>query len=83
MISCKDITEKANDYIDRELPLLTRMKMKIHLFACIHCQRYVSQLQITILALRKMKKEHSVDENTVDNIVNNLKNYKQNEPEIK
>jgi len=83
MMSCKDITENANGYIDRELPFMLRMKMQVHLFMCIHCRRYVSQLQTTISALRKMRKPPSVDEDTVESIVNNLKTYKQNHPDTK
>jgi len=76
MISCKDITENANGYIDHELPFMARMKMKIHLMMCVNCRRYISQLRTTIAALGKMGKQQPVDEDTVDKIVDKLKNYK-------
>ena len=37
MLSCKDITENANSYLDKELPFFTRMKVNLHLMMCVHC----------------------------------------------
>ena len=73
MLSCKEITENANKYLEKDLPLFTRLKVKMHLKMCIHCQRYVEQLQTTIQLLGKMKQPVSTDEHTVDDIVTNLK----------
>ncbi len=51
MLHCKDVAEKASDYIDKELPLKTRLSIKIHLFMCYKCNRYVEQLRTTIKTL--------------------------------
>ena len=75
MLSCKEITEKANDYLDKDLPFFTRLKVKMHLRICVHCKRYVEQLQLTIQALGKLNKSHIVDDSTVDSIVENLKKH--------
>jgi len=72
MLSCKDITEKASDYLDKELPFYTRMQVKLHVMMCVNCKRYLDQLRTTISALGKMKEETPVSEQVVDNIVNNL-----------
>ena len=78
MLSCKDITENANSYIDKELPFFTRMKVKMHLMMCVHCKRYIDQLNTTILALGQLRRaDETVSEEIVDNIVNNLKNVNQ------
>jgi hypothetical protein len=45
----------------------------MHLRMCIHCQRYVDQLQMTIQMLGKMKKAETIDDATVINIVSALK----------
>lgn len=73
MLSCKEITENANQYLDKELPFFTRMKVKMHLRMCIHCQRYVDQLQATINMLGAMKPQDTTDDATVDSIVGILK----------
>lgn len=73
MLSCKDITENANKYLEKDLPFFVRLKVKMHLKMCIHCQRYVEQLQTTIQLLGKMKQSANTDDATVDNIVNIIK----------
>lgn len=74
MLSCKDITEKANDYLERELPLTTRMSVRMHLFLCVHCRRYVNQLRTTIGTLKLMKKESRVSDAHANDL---LQMYKQ------
>jgi len=74
MLSCKDITENANSYLDKELPFFTRMKVNLHLMMCVHCKRYVEQLNATIRTLGNLKRaDETVSEEVVDNVVNNLK----------
>ena len=77
MLSCKDITENANEYLDQELPFFARLKFKMHLQICKNCNRYVNQLQATIQALGKMKKPEAVDDATVESVLQNLKEYSQ------
>ena len=77
MLSCKDITEKASDYLDKDLPFFTRLKVKMHLQICKHCKRYVEQLQLTIQALGKLKQTTNVDNSTVNSIVDALKKHQQ------
>ena len=74
MLSCKEITDKANEYLEKDLPFFVRLKFKMHLKMCINCQRYVNQLQTTIQLLGKMKQSVSTEDSTVDNIVDILKN---------
>jgi predicted anti-sigma-YlaC factor YlaD len=54
MMSCKDITEHASAYLDKEVPFTTRLNMRLHLFMCLHCRRYMDQLQTTIKTLGRM-----------------------------
>jgi hypothetical protein len=75
MLSCKDITEKANHYLDKDLSFFARLKVKMHLRMCIHCQRYVDQLNTTILVLGQMKKTDTTNDSTVDAIVESLKEH--------
>ncbi|MCI0507854.1 MAG: zf-HC2 domain-containing protein [Gammaproteobacteria bacterium] len=78
MLNCKDITKKANGYLDKELPYFTRLQVKLHLLVCVHCQRYINQLRATIRALGKLKKDTSVSGQVIDDIVNTLKHARQN-----
>jgi len=55
MLRCKDLADKASAYIDNELPLKTRLSVKMHLFMCYKCQRYVKQLKTTIQTLTGLR----------------------------
>ena len=57
MLHCKDVADKASDYIDKELPLKTRLSIKMHLFMCYKCSRYVEQLKTTIQALAGLRND--------------------------
>jgi len=51
MLHCKDVANKASDYIDKELPLKSRLNIMMHLFMCNKCKRYVDHLRITVKTL--------------------------------
>jgi len=51
MLSCKDLAAKASDYLDGELPLRTRMQIRLHTFLCDNCRRYLHQLRLAVGAL--------------------------------
>lgn len=51
MLSCKDLSAKASDYLDGELPLRTRMQIRLHAFFCEDCRRYLHQLRLAVGAL--------------------------------
>ena len=44
MRSCKEISRLTSDSLDRELPLMTRMGMRLYMWMCKHCARYMEQL---------------------------------------
>ena len=75
MLSCKDVTNKANDYLERDLSSFGRLKFALHLAMCVHCRNYVSQLRTTIKALRS-RNDHDVttiSDTEVNNIVLQIK----------
>ena len=55
MPSCKDITEHSSDYLDKHQTFFQRLAFKLHLFICVNCRRYVSQLKLTIATIGKTK----------------------------
>lgn len=71
MLSCKEITEHASDYLDKHLPLHKQLNMKLHIFMCHHCRRYLAQLRTTI-GVVKLKPKIISDEKAqkiVDKII--------------
>ncbi|MFE8070980.1 carboxymuconolactone decarboxylase family protein [Marinobacteraceae bacterium S3BR75-40.1] len=48
MLSCREVTVRASDFIEHELPLGERVSMRMHLAICRHCRRLVRHLRQTI-----------------------------------
>ena len=78
MLSCKQLTENANDYIEQNLPLKSRISVKLHLLMCIHCRRYVHQLKTTVTALTGLKSDwiDTADQETTDKLLEIYKQHK-------
>ena len=77
MLSCKDITEHANSYLEKELSFTKRLSMRVHLFMCVNCRRYIEQLQTTILTLGRMKKEEPMDASYRNQLIECFKKERQ------
>lgn len=43
---CKEVTRMVSDSMDRDLPLIQRMKMRMHLVMCKYCSRFEKQLAL-------------------------------------
>lgn len=52
MLKCNQVTQHASAYLDGELPVLTRWRVRLHLKMCEHCRRFVEQLRLTEQLLR-------------------------------
>ena len=47
MLSCKDVTYLASDYLDKNMGGTLPWKVRLHLVACRCCRKFVKHLQIT------------------------------------
>jgi hypothetical protein len=47
MLSCKDVTYLASDYLDKNMGGSLPWKIRMHLAACRCCRRFVKHLKIT------------------------------------
>ena len=74
MPSCKDITNQSSDYLEGNQTLLQRLGFKMHIFMCVNCKRYLSQLKLTIATIGQTKDAipQPVDEQHVHEIVEKL-----------
>lgn len=54
MLKCRDIVENADALIDQELSFRRRLTVRMHLFMCVHCRRYVRQLRDLLRAIAGM-----------------------------
>lgn len=52
VLECRDVSELATGYMERDLPLRTWIGVRFHLFLCSMCRAYVDQLAKTQKLLR-------------------------------
>jgi len=78
-MKCCHICEEANKYLDGELKGWALVKMRLHLFLCRNCCRYVKQLQATMQAMRALNRP-SGREDTVEEILRRLEEEAHDEP---
>ncbi|NVK23176.1 MAG: zf-HC2 domain-containing protein [Kangiellaceae bacterium] len=62
MLSCKKLVENASEYVDGDLSGWQRFNVKMHLFMCVHCKRYMHQLTQTIGFLGKLPRQQPSEE---------------------
>lgn len=62
MLNCRKIIDQADSHIARETSFWQRLKITLHLFMCVHCRRYVRQLQLLVSASENLHGEASDDE---------------------
>ena len=55
MPSCRDITEHASEYLDRQLTPWQRLGFRLHLMICLNCRRHLDQLKLTIGTLGRLQ----------------------------
>jgi len=73
MLSCRELSLKASEYLDGQVPLWTRMEIRLHIVLCERCRRYLRQLRTVVGALNLYEKadsaEHAVEEETVRKLI--------------
>ncbi len=47
MLRCRDVTERASELLDGDLPLRERLALRLHLAMCSMCRAYLDQLRRT------------------------------------
>jgi glutaredoxin 3 len=52
MLTCREFSERASGYLNRELSSWDRLRVGLHILLCRHCRRYVEQFRTVIEALR-------------------------------
>jgi len=53
-LTCRDVTNRASEYLDDHLPFLTKARVSLHLASCTHCRVYVKQIDLVSSALRRL-----------------------------
>lgn len=53
MLTCRELTYQADDYLAGELPWRRRLALRMHILMCVHCRRYLRQLRQLVFALSR------------------------------
>ena len=53
-LSCRDVTDRASEYLDGRLLSLTKVQVVLHLASCAYCRVYVKQIDLISSALRSL-----------------------------
>lgn len=74
MLSCREVTRRASEYVDRELPLRERLAVQFHLLMCVKCRRLVRHVRCLVasLAQRPQARAPSPDDAYIEKIVARL-----------
>ena len=72
MLHCRDLSERASDYLNGELSLWDLLQVRLHIFLCRHCHRYVEQLRMVVDALRLSKEDPLPSESGEEEAVRRL-----------
>lgn len=70
MFSCKDVHDRASDYIDHESGLLSRMAILMHTLMCKDCRTFVKQLKLTVTMVTSIKSPQ--DQSELDQLAEKL-----------
>ena len=55
-LTCRDVTDRASEYLDDRLSILIKVRVGLHLVSCAHCRTYVKQIDLISSALRSLPK---------------------------
>jgi len=56
-LPCDGMTRLASESLDRELTLVERLALRIHMFYCLSCRRCLRQITLLRDAMRHMLRE--------------------------
>ena len=62
IINCKENSQLVTQSLDRPLSLKDRVAMRIHLFVCVNCARFVRQMNLIREWLHKEEAEGALSE---------------------
>jgi len=56
--TCRNVTERASDYVDDRLPILTKVRVGLHLASCPDCRVHVKQIALVSEAVALLPKRY-------------------------
>jgi anti-sigma factor RsiW len=72
-LTCREVVELVNDYLDDGLPPAERIRFEQHLDECPHCVVYLEQIRATISATNRLRPEE-IDPRVLDELLQAFRN---------
>lgn len=57
-LTCRDVVDRSSDYLDDRLPMLTKVRLGLHLATCAHCRTYMKQTALVSEAMASLPKQY-------------------------
>ncbi len=80
MLTCRELTELVDDFIDGRLSFWERAKFQMHVGMCADCRDYLAQLRATREALGKLPDPPMSDE-VRDELLERFRTWKREAPQ--
>ncbi len=82
MLTCREVAERAEHWLDQDLGTWQTLQMRLHLAMCKGCDRFVSQMRqtrdLTQAAANAERSDlHDGDKNRINDIFSKLHDEKQ------
>ena len=58
-LTCRELVEFVNDYLEGELSPDGRARFEAHLVCCVGCGNYVRQMRWTVALVGALREDHS------------------------
>ncbi len=73
MFSCREVHERASQFIDGESNMLTKTGVLMHILMCGNCRRFIKQLRLTVKTIQIMPAQQQInDEEDLDAMADEL-----------
>lgn len=81
MLTCREVTERANDYVDGNLGFWSRMDVRMHLLACKYCRGFVKQMR-TVVGLVGEYRDIPPSEETEQELLDAFRKHSNSAPKM-
>lgn len=58
-LTCPDVVDRSSEYLDDHLPILTRIRIGLHLASCFHCRTYMKQMALLCETVARLPKQYT------------------------
>lgn len=72
MLTCKQVSETATDYLEGPNRFWQSLSFRFHLLMCVNCRRYINQLRLTVLTVQQSFKQDPLPTEPTDEDVETL-----------